>query len=312
MDITGRRILLTGGHGFFGQWVEEAFLKQDIASIYLPSHQTYDLRRRDNVERVFDKFKPHVVVHLAASVGGIEANFLNPGKFFYDNIVMGAEMMDVAREREVEKYVQVGTSCSYPDNAKHPMDESQLWNGRPNAVTGSYGVAKLALIEMAAAYNKQYGFKAITLIPPNLYGPKDSFDPNKSHVIPALIAKTAKAKAEGTSVEVWGDGDATREFLYVEDAARALVDATLMYDSPWPVNIGTGVDISIKEVAYTVARAMNFTGPVEFDPNALIGSKGRAFNVNLARHEFGFEASVSLAEGIEKTVQWYEDSYRNS
>jgi GDP-L-fucose synthase len=305
MNLENKRVLLTGGYGFLGQWVEEKLMEVGVSSSFTPRHRDYDLRKRDNIERLFDVYNPHVVIHLAASVGGIQANYENPGKFFYDNIVMGAEMMDVAREREVEKFVQVGTSCSYPAIAPSPVKETDLWSGYPNEVTGAYGVAKLALITMAAAYRKQYGMNAITLIPVNLYGPKDSFDPKKSHVIPALITKTLEARRTYTPLTVWGTGDATREFLYVEDAAVAIVTATELYDSAEPVNIGTGIETSIKELVYLVAAALNFYGPIEFDPTKPEGQQRRVFDVSRAKREFGFEANTTLADGIERTVKWY-------
>ena len=309
MNLENKRVMVTGGYGFLGQWVEEKLMEVGVASAFTPRHRDYDLRKRDHVERAFDVYKPHVVIHLAASVGGIQANYENPGKFFYDNIVMGAEMMDIAREREVEKFVQVGTSCSYPAVAPSPVKEIDLWSGYPNDVTGAYGVAKLALITMAAAYRKQYGFNAITLIPVNLYGPKDSFDHKKSHVIPALITKTLEARRAYTPLTVWGTGDATREFLYVEDAAVAIVTATELYDLAEPVNIGTGIETSIRELVYLIAAALKFYGPIEFDPTKPEGQQRRVFDVSRAKQEFGFEANTTLADGIERTVKWYLEKY---
>ena len=309
MNLADKRVLLTGGYGFLGQWVEKELMTRGVASAFTPRHLNYDLRKRDDVQRAFDMYKPHVVIHLAAAVGGIQANYENPGKFFYDNIVMGAEMMDVAREREVEKFVQVGTSCSYPAALVGKVHETQLWQGYPNEVTGPYGVAKLALITMAAAYRKQYGLNAITLIPVNLYGPLDSFDPKKSHVIPALIVKALEARKEYMPLTVWGTGDATREFLYVEDAARGIVTATELYDSPEPVNLGTGIETSIKELTYLVATAVKFYGPVEFDATKPEGQQRRVFDVSRAKREFGFEATTSLADGIERTVNWYLEKH---
>ncbi len=309
MNLENKRVMVTGGYGFLGQWVEEKLMESGVASAFTTRHRDYDLRKRDHIERAFDLYKPQVVIHLAASVGGIQANYENPGKYFYDNIVMGAEMMDIAREREVEKFVQVGTSCSYPSVAPSPVKETDLWSGYPNEVTGAYGVAKLALITMAAAYRKQYGFNAITLIPVNLYGPKDSFDPKKSHVIPALITKTLEARRTYTPLTVWGTGDATREFLYVEDAAVAIVTATELYDSAEPVNIGTGIETSIKELVYLIAAALKFYGPIEFDPTKPEGQQRRVFDVSRAKREFGFEANTTLADGIERTVKWYLEKH---
>lgn len=310
MNLENKRVLLTGGHGFLGQWVARQ-LAAEGANVYVPRHAEFDLRHRDNVQRVFDVYKPQAVVHLAASVGGIQANRDNPGKYFYDNIVMGAEMLDIAREREVEKFLQVGTSCSYPATSPSPVKESSLWQGYPNEVTGSYGVAKLALITMAAAYREQYDLNAITLIPVNLYGPGDTFDPKKSHVIPALIVKAVEARKTHTPLTVWGTGDATREFLYVEDAAKGIVTAMQLYDSPLPVNLGTGIETSMKELAFMVATATGFTGTIEFDTSKPEGQQRRVFDVSRAKHEFGFVADTTLVDGLERTVRWYEITHRN-
>lgn len=305
MKLENKRVLLTGGWGFLGQWVNKE-LDAKNAIVFRPQHSAYDLRDRKHIKRAFDAFKPEVVVHLAASVGGIQANYENPGKFFYDNMVMGAELMEEARIRRVDKFVQVGTSCSYPADApSRPVRETDLWSGAPNEITGAYGVAKLALITMATAYRQQYGLDAITLIPVNLYGPGDSFDPRSSHVIPALILKALEAKKTFTPMTVWGTGNATREFLHVQDAARGIVEATEKYASPAPVNLGTGVETTIKEIAFKVAETVKFNGPIEFDSTKPEGQQRRVFDVSRAKEEFGFEASTPLTWGIQDTVDWY-------
>lgn len=304
MDLKLKRVVVTGGEGFLGRHVVAAFTNKD-ANVWCPCHAGFDLRKRKDIIRMFDSAQPEVVIHLAAAVGGIEANAANPGRFFYDNIVMGAEVMDVSRERGVEKYVQVGTSCSYPANAPTPVKETDLWTGAPNPVTGPYGVAKLALITMAQAYRQQYGLKAITLIPVNLYGPGDSFKPESSHVIPALIMKCIEAKKNNTPLNVWGTGEATREFLYVKEAADAIVLATEKYDKPEPINLGTGQEIFIKDLARAVADAVGFTGEIVWDASKPEGQQRRCFDVSRAKQEFGFKSTLPINEGIRTTVEWY-------
>lgn len=304
MNLKNKRVLLTGGNGFLGKHVH-GVLEEKGAITIVPSHRDYDLRVREDIDLMVNLTRPDVVVHLAAAVGGIQANFENPGKFFYDNIVMGAELMDAAKVYGVAKYLQVGTSCSYPAALVGKAHETQLWQGYPNEVTGPYGVAKLALITMAAAYRKQYGLNAVTVIPVNLYGPGDSFDPKKSHVIPAMIMKALEAQRTYTPMIVWGTGNATREFLYVEDCARGIVQALESYDSPEPVNLGTGVETEIRELANLVCEAVKFLGPLEFDYTKPEGQRHRVFDVSRAKREFGFEATTTLADGLKKTVDWY-------
>jgi GDP-L-fucose synthase len=300
-----KRVMVTGGNGFLGQYVVEAIKLREPQAVFVPSHANYDLRSRVSVDDAYDFIHPHIVIHLAAALGGIGANAANPGKFFYDNIVMGAEMMDAAREHGVQKFIQVGTSCSYPAQAPTPVKESDLWSGAPNPVTGPYGIAKLALITMAQAYRQQYGLDAITLIPVNLYGPRDSFDTAKSHVIPALVMNSLSAKEKGTPLTVWGTGNATREFLYVSEAAEAIVLAAEKYSKPEPINLGTGVEVFIKDLVSMITRATGFTGEVVWDNTKPDGQLRRCFDVTRAREEFGFEAKMSLEEGIQKTVDWY-------
>lgn len=313
MNLNGKRVLLTGGNGFLGRWVEPALRAEGVSEVSIPRSAAYDLRTREAVDHLFEVAKPDAVVHLAAAVGGIQANFENPGKFFYDNIVMGAFMMDAAKEHGVEKYLQVGTSCSYPAALVGNAHETQLWQGYPNEVTGPYGVAKLALITMAAGYRKQYGLNAITVIPVNLYGPGDTFDPKKSHVIPAMIMNALEAQKTFTPMTVWGTGNATREFLYVKDCARGIVMALKEYSSGEPVNLGTGIEIEIRELANLVCEAVKFPGPIEFDSTKPEGQQRRVFDVSRAKREFGFEATTLLIDGLKKTVDWYfENSHRNS
>jgi GDP-L-fucose synthase len=300
-----KTVLITGGCGFLGKHVVEAFRKKGWLTSTFPHNHTFDLMERENVNQMMNNLKPDVVVHLAAAVGGIGANAANPGRFFYENIIMGAEVMHSAWAHGVKKYVQIGTSCSYPDQAPSPIREEMLFKGAPNPVTGPYGVAKLALITMAQAYRQQYGFNAITLIPANLYGPGDSFDPEKAHVIPALIMKTEQAMKEDAPVVVWGSGNAYREFLYVEDCAKAIVMATEQYDKPEPVNLGVGTTVSIRWVAETIATLMGHEVGIIWDPTKPDGNLTRFFDVTKAWNEFGFKAYTLLYDGIKKTLEYY-------
>lgn len=300
-----KKILLTGGFGFLGKHTYDAF-KSSGYDVVRP-FRFHDLTSRFHCEDILRNFDPDVVVHLAAAVGGIEANQSNPGAYFYKNIIMGAEMMDATRRHNPKiKYVQVGTSCSYPKNGpSRPLKETDLWQGEPNEVTGPYGVAKLALITMARAYRKQYGMNTVTLIPVNLYGPGDTFDETKSHVIPAIIKKCLKAKQTGEEVVLWGSGKATREFLFVKDCARALVLAVEKFDSSEPINLGTGKEITIKEVAESIAELTGYSKPFVWDASKPEGQTRRVFNVEKAKQELGFEARTTFKEGLRQTIDWY-------
>lgn len=298
-------ILVTGGHGFLGSYVVEK-LRARGHRVFAPTHSLYDLRDPKHVEAMFDAAHPDKVIHLAASCGGIGANQKNSGKFFYDNILMGVNLMEAARLNGVSKFVQVGTVCSYPKYCPVPFKEEDIWNGYPEITNAPYGIAKRALLTMAQAYREQYNFNAVYLIPTNLYGPRDNFDSETSHVIPALIRKFVDAKRRGDSrIEAWGDGTATREFLYVEDAADAIVYATEQYDGGEPVNVGSGQEIDIYTLAQIIAIDTGYSGDILFDSSKPNGQPRRRLDCTRALKEFGFTASTPLGEGLRKTVEWY-------
>ena len=298
-------ILATGGHGFLGSYVVEK-LRARGHRVFAPTHSLYDLRDPKHVEAMFDAAHPDKVIHLAASCGGIGANQKNSGKFFYDNILMGVNLMEAARLNGVSKFVQVGTVCSYPKHCPVPFKEEDIWNGYPEETNAPYGIAKRALLTMAQAYREQYGFNAVYLIPVNLYGPRDNFDPESSHVIPALIRKCLEAKEKGAKeIEIWGDGTATREFLYVEDCAEAIVAAMEKYDSGQPINIGSGREISIEALVNEVAYITGYKGDIVYDSGKPNGQPRRQLDVSKAKEAFGWESSTPLGEGLRKTVEWY-------
>jgi GDP-L-fucose synthase len=272
----------------------------------LPRSAEYDLVREDSVARLFREMRPDVVVHLAAVVGGIGANSARPGEFFYKNLMMGVQLMEQARLSGVRRFLTVGTVCSYPKNTPVPFREDELWNGYPEETNAPYGIAKKALLVGAQSYREQYGLNAIYLLPVNLYGPGDNFDLESSHVIPALIRKMLEAGERGEgSVTLWGDGSPTREFLYVEDCAEGLSLAAQRYDGPEPVNLGTGEEISIRELATTIADATGFTGEIAWDETKPNGQPRRKLDVERAKDEFGFASRTPFREGIERTVAWY-------
>ena len=307
-----KRVVVTGGAGFLGTHVVEKF--KDMGNeVFVPKLEDYDLRRRHNIEMMLYKMQPEIVVHLAAKVGGIGANQANPGSFFYDNAVMGIELIDMAHSFGVEKFVQVGTVCAYPSHPPIPFKEEDLWNGYPEPTNAPYGIAERMLLEMLQAYRKQYGFNGVYLLPVNLYGPGDNFDLQTSHVVPALIRKALEAKAKGaSSMSVWGTGNAYREFLYVKDAAEAIYLATEKYNSPEPVNIGTGNEISMRKLVEHINKVVGFEGNVEWDTSRPDGSARRCLDVSKAVSAFGFKAKTNFIEGLEKTVEWYvKTSNRN-
>jgi GDP-L-fucose synthase len=306
-----KRVCVTGGAGFLGNHVVNRFWKEGY-DVVVPRQEDYDLTKRFNIESMLYRMDPDIVVHLAAKVGGIGANQASPADFFYANAVMGVEMIDAAYRHGVEKFVQVGTVCAYPSNPPIPFKEEDIWNGYPEPTNAPYGIAKRMLLEMLQAYRKQYGFNGIYLLPVNLYGPRDNFAPQTSHVVPALIRKALEAKAWGdSSITVWGTGKAYREFLYVEDAAEAIVLATEKYNSPNPVNIGTGNEISVNALVDLIKKAIGYEGSTIWDTSRPDGSARRCLDVTRAEKEFGFKASTSLEEGIQKTVEWYESTLRN-
>ena len=305
-SLASRRVVVTGGCGFLGSHVVERLLQRGCRDVFAPRSQNYDLRRQDAIDRMYDETQPDVVIHLAAVVGGIGANRENPGTFFYDNLVMGVELMEQARLRGVKKFVAVGTVCAYPKLTRVPFNENDLWLGYPEETNAPYGLAKKMLLVQAQAYRQQYGFNAIYLLPVNLYGPRDSFDPSKSHVIPALIKKCVEAVESGAEeIEVWGTGQASREFLFVEDCAEAIVLAAEQYDSGEPVNLGVGKEIKVRELVALIAEFTGFKGRIAWDSSKPDGQPRRCLDVSRAQREFGFRAHTDFAQGLRKTIAWY-------
>jgi GDP-L-fucose synthase len=304
--LSGKRVCVTGGGGFLGRSVVAALRARGCEDVYVVRKSEYDLVRGSDVERLYRDARPDVVIHLAAVVGGIGANRANPGRYFYENIMMGVQLIEGARLGGVEKFVQVGTICAYPKFTPVPFREDDLWDGYPEETNAPYGVAKKALLVQCQAYRDQYGMNAIYLLPVNLYGPGDNFDPNTSHVIPALIKKFVDASEAGArAVEVWGTGTATREFLYVDDAAEGIVLATEAYDGREPVNLGSGLEISIRELAELIARETEFRGEIVWDTSKPDGQPRRALDVTRAEQLFGFRARTGFIEGLRKAIEWY-------
>jgi len=309
VDLSTKKILLTGGSGFLGRHVLNALRDEGARDVVVPRKAQYDLTQEEAVARVYRDHRPRVVIHLAAIVGGIGANREKPGQFFYDNLMMGTQLMEYARRSGVEKFVGIGTICSYPKLTAVPFREDEIWSGYPEETNAPYGLAKKMLLVQGQAYRAQYGFNAIHLLPVNLYGPSDNFDPASSHVIPALMLKCQEAMDERTSeIVCWGDGSPTREFLYVEDCAEALVAATRLYDGPEPVNIGAGFEISIKALSELIAELMGFEGEIRWDVTKPNGQPRRCLNVDRAREAFGFQAKTDFRSGLEKTIRWFRES----
>lgn len=301
-----KRVVVTGGAGFLGGFVVEELRRHGCKEITVPRSSEYDLREKPAIQKLFEKTKPTVVIHLAAVVGGIGANRRNPGRFFYDNAIMGVELMEQARLRGVDKFVAIGTICAYPKHTPVPFQEENLWTGYPEETNAPYGLAKKMMLVQAQAYRDQYGYNAIYLLPVNLYGPKDRFDLEDSHVIPALIRKCIDAKRQGASeILLWGDGTPTREFLYVEDAARGIVMAAQDYDGRDPVNLGSGKEISVRELAEKIAKQTGFAGKIRWDTHQPNGQPRRCLDTRRAEEHFGFKATYSLDDGLGKTIEWY-------
>ena len=306
--IGGRRVVVTGGAGFLGQAVCHELENFHPADIFVPRSAEFDLRDRSAIERLLQQTKPQTIIHLAAVVGGIRANRDNPGSFFYENAIMGIELIEQARRAEVEKFLTVGTICSYPKHTPIPFREEDLWSGYPEETNAPYGLAKKMLIVQAQAYREQYGMNAVNLLPVNLYGPGDNFDPQTSHVIPALIRKIQEAKQEERSwIEVWGTGSVSREFLFARDAARGIVLAADTYNSPEPVNLGSGVEITIRDLVTLICDLCDFRGEIRWDPSKPDGQPRRCLDTTRALREFGFQAQTNLRDGLRETIEWYEN-----
>src|SRR4030067_1581592 len=306
-----KKVLVTGGAGFLGSFVVEKLKERECAEIFVPRNKDYNLVDREACRRAYKDAKPDIVIHLAARVGGIGANRENPGKFFYENLMMGAQMMEEGRLFGIEKFVALGTICAYPKFCPVPFKENNLWDGYPEETNAPYGVAKKMLLMQAQSYRLQYGFNAIYLIPVNLYGPRDNFDPNSSHVIPALIKKMIDAIDNGSDeVVIWGTGNASREFLYVEDCAEGILLATERYNKPEPVNLGVGREIKIKELVELIAELSGFKGRIAWDTTKPDGQPRRCLDTTRAEKEFGFQAKTDFKEGLKKTIGWYRAKKR--
>jgi GDP-L-fucose synthase len=303
-----KRITITGGKGFLGKHLERTFRDKDCRHLSIADLPEYNLIRIDDVKRLYDETKPDIVIHLAAKVGGIGFNQRNPGALFYENIMMGVQLIHEGYLRGIEKFVALGTICAYPKFTPVPFKEDDIWNGYPEETNAPYGLAKKMMLVQSQAYRQQYGFNAIFLLPVNLSGPGDNFDPNSSHVIPALIRKCVDAKRKGEqAIEVWGTGEATREFFYVEDAAQAIALATERYNRPEPVNIGAGFEISIRELVELIVELTGYTGKIIWDPTKPDGQPRRMLDTERAFREFGFKAGTNFREGLKKTIAWYEE-----
>ncbi len=317
INLKNKRILVTGGAGFLGKYIVAKLKERGCEDIFIPLIEDYDLVNMEAVKRLYADSRPDIVIHLAAKVGGIGANRNNPGKFFYDNLMMGVQMMEIGRQTGIEKFVALGTICAYPKFTPIPFKEENLWNGYPEETNAPYGLAKKMLLVQSQAYRQQYSFNSIFLLPVNLYGPGDNFDPNSSHVIPALIKKCIDAQESSSlrapkgrgnlvpTITVWGTGKATREFLYIEDAAEAIILATEKYNKSEPVNIGAGFEISIKDLVSLIVNLTGFKGKIIWDKSKPDGQPRRRLYIKRAEREFGFKAKTGIEEGLKKTIEWH-------
>jgi len=311
IDLAEKRIMVTGGSGFLGSFVVERLAARGARDVFVPRSEEYDLVHEDNIERALHDGKPEIVIHLAAVVGGIGANRAEPGRFFYENAVMGIELIELSRQAGVEKFVCLGTVCAYPKFTPVPFSEEDLWNGYPEETNAPYGLAKKMLLVQLQAYRQQYGFNGIYLLPVNLYGPRDNFDLTTGHVIPAIIRKCVDAKRAGApTITLWGTGSASREFLYVEDAAEGIVLATEGYDGPDPVNLGAGFEITIRDLAEKIVELTGYDGDIVWDATKPDGQPRRSLDTSKAEEFFGFRASTSFDEGLRRTIDWFEAHYR--
>jgi GDP-L-fucose synthase len=307
-----RRVCVTGGAGFLGSFVVAKLRERGATNIFIPRIENYDLVQSEAIDRMLEDARPELIIHLAAHVGGIGANREHPAEFFYDNLMMGVQLMHQAWQRGVNKFVAIGTVCAYPKFTPVPFREENLWDGYPEETNAPYGLAKKMLLVQSQAYRQQYGFNSIFLIPVNLYGPRDNFDLASSHVIPALIRKCIEAQERGEEeVVVWGDGSPTREFLYVEDAAEGILLAAERYNDSAPVNLGSGYEISIRDLAEMIARLTGFSGRIVFDPSKPNGQPRRVLDVTKAEEYFGFRAQMPFEEGLRRTIEWYRENRKS-
>jgi len=309
LDLKKRRVMVTGGSGFLGTHVVQKLHGRGVQDVFVPRKRDYDLVDRSACRQAIQDARPDVIIHLAAKVGGIGANMEQPGSFFFDNLMMGIQLMEEARLGGVEKFVAVGTICAYPKLTPIPFLEDDIWDGYPEETNAPYGLAKKMLLVQAQAYRQEYGFNAVYPLPVNLYGPGDNFDPRSSHVIPALIKKCVDARDSGApSIPVWGDGTASREFLYVDDAAEGLILMTERYDGSDPVNLGSGQEITIRDLIYLIAELTGYHGRIEFDRSKPNGQPRRCLDVSRAEREFGFRAKTDFRTGLRECIAWYEMS----
>jgi len=309
--LAGKRVCVTGGAGFLGYHLIQKLNARGVKDIFIPKIEDYDLVEMADVQRMLEDSNPDVIIHLAAHVGGIGANREHPAEFFYDNLMMGVQLIHEAWKRNVEKFIAIGTVCSYPKFTPVPFRENDIWNGYPEETNAPYGLAKKMLLVQSQSYRAQYNFNSIFLIPVNLYGPRDNFNPSSSHVIPALIKKCVEARNSGNEeVVIWGDGSPTREFIFVDDAAEGIALAAERYNGSEPVNIGSGYEISIKDLAVLISKLTGFKGKLVFDSTKPNGQPRRGLDVSRAEKEFGFKAAVSFEEGLRRTIDWYEDSLK--
>ncbi len=312
LDLATKRICVTGGAGFLGTHLIRRLKEHGAREIFVPQYPEYDLVRETDIIRMIDTAKPDIIIHLAAKVGGIGANREKPGEFFYDNLMMGVQLIHHSWLKGVEKFVAIGTICAYPKYTPIPFKEEDLWNGYPEETNAPYGLAKKMLLVQSQAYRQQYGYNSIFLLPVNLYGPGDNFNPASSHVIPALIRKYLEAKEQGASeIVAWGDGSPTREFIYAEDAAEGITLATERYNDSEPVNIGSSFEISIKDLTETIARLTGFNGTICWDTSKPNGQPRRKLDTTRAREAFGFESKTDFEEGLKRTIAWYANERAN-
>jgi GDP-L-fucose synthase len=301
-----KRVVVTGGAGFLGRFVTEGLKKRGCKDILIPTIENYDLVKLEDINRMYDNMNPDIVIHLAAVVGGIGANRAHPGEFFYKNLMMGVQLIEQARLRNIEKFVAIGTVCAYPKFTPVPFKEENIWDGYPEETNAPYGLAKKMLLVQSQSYRAEYDFNSIFLLPVNLYGPWDNFNPESSHVIPALIKKCVDAiDSNADYIECWGTGSASREFIYVADAAEGILLATEHYNQSEPVNIGAGFEISIKELVQKIVKLTGFTGEIRWDSSKPDGQPRRKLDVSKAKKFFGFEAKTSFDEGLKATIDWY-------